>query len=243
MKNESKSIVFLIILINSLYIILADKSINNNRNLIFKNNIKIKLTNNIDDSKIIKECIFSFYKHIPNSVYLNDRQIFSYDNECLNIADYDLEEEYEIKIEWGLKIDTLEMFFMGKQNVLEVDLSEFDASEVTSMNSMFFDCKNLRNIIFGNINTSSLIDMHSTFSGCESLYSIDLSNFDTSKVIYMGYMFSECYSLISLDLTYFNTSNVRSMYNMFQECHSLISLDITNFDTSKVKIWSIYFID
>ena len=49
MKNDSKSIVFLIILINSLYIILSDKSINNNRNLNFKNNIKIKLTNNIDD--------------------------------------------------------------------------------------------------------------------------------------------------------------------------------------------------
>ena len=242
MKNESKSIVFLIILINSLYIILADKSINNNRNLIFKNNIKIKLTNNIDDSKINKECILSF-KDVPNSVYLNGRQIFSYGIRCLNIAEYNLEEDYEIIIEWGLKINTLENFFKDKTNVLEVDLSEFDASEVTSMNSMFFDCKNLRNIIFGNINTSSLIDMHSTFSGCESLYSIDLSNFDTSKVIYMGYMFSECYSLISLDLTYFNTSNVRSMYNMFQECHSLISLDITNFDTSKVKIWSIYFID
>ena len=40
-------------------------------------------------------------------------------------------------------------------NVTQIDLSEFDGSGITSLNSMFFDCENLESINFGNFDTSN----------------------------------------------------------------------------------------
>ena len=41
-------------------------------------------------------------------------------------------------------------------NIIEIDLSNFDASNVRTMQYMFYGCSNLEKIEFGNINTSSL---------------------------------------------------------------------------------------
>ena len=62
-----------------------------------------------------------------------------------------------------LKFDTqikscLQMFY-GLGNIIEIDLSNFDASKVITMGSMFSDCSNLEKIEFGNINTPSLEDI------------------------------------------------------------------------------------
>lgn len=83
--------------------------------------------------------------------------------------------------------------------------------------------------------TSNVTDMNSTFYNCSSLTSLDVSNFNTSKVTSMGNMFKGCSSLTSLDLSNFDTSNVTSIEYMFQNCSSLETLDISNFDFSNVK--------
>ena len=59
-----------------------------------------------------------------------------------------------------LKFDTLiescyGMFYFV-ENMIEIDLSNFDASKVANMGYMFIGCSNLEKIEFGNINTSSL---------------------------------------------------------------------------------------
>ena len=100
---------------------------------------------------------------------------------------------------------------------------------------MFQDCYNITEIDLSNFDTSEIIQTSNMFQGCSKLTSINFSNFDTSKVTAMGYMFYDCSSLISLNLSSFNTSNVVYMRYTFYNCAQLVSLDLSNFDTSKVQ--------
>ena len=100
---------------------------------------------------------------------------------------------------------------------------------------MFQDCYNITEIDLSNFDTSEIIQTSNMFKGCSKLVSINFSNFDTSKVTAMGYMFYDCSSLISLNLSSFNTSNVVYMRYTFYNCAQLVSLDLSNFVTSKVQ--------
>ena len=125
--------------------------------------------------------------------------------------------------------------FYGITTIKQIDLSVFDASKVTKMNSMFRECSNLERINFGNINTSSVEDMSDLFHDCSHLIEIDLTNFDTSSVTKMNYMFSGCVVIQSIDATSFNTSNVEEMGDMFSHNVNLVSINVSSFDTSKVR--------
>ena len=124
------------------------------------------------------------------------------------------------------------MFYYCKLKSL--DLSNFDTSNVTSMEYMFAYCGMLSELDVSNFDTSSVTSMRYMFRDCEKLSELDVSHFDTSNVTSMGAMFYHCYSLIKLDLSNFDTSNVTSMWAMFHHCYSLIKLDLSNFDTSSV---------
>ena len=115
-----------------------------------------------------------------------------------------------------------------------IDLSSFNTSNVTNMNSMFRDCSSLTSLDLSSFNTSKVTNMASLFNSCRSLTSLDLSNFNTSKVTDMGGVFYGCSSLTSLDVSNFDTTNVINMNSIFDSCSSLTSLDVNNFNTSKV---------
>ena len=120
------------------------------------------------------------------------------------------------------------------RNILEIDLSNFDTSEVTNMGEMFYGMSNLTSLNLSNFDTSQVTNMGLMFYGLSSLTSLDLSNFDTSKVTDMSFMFYGMRNLTALNLSNFNTSQVTNMGGMFYSMPSLTSLDLSNFDTSKV---------
>ena len=120
------------------------------------------------------------------------------------------------------------------KNILELDLSNFDTSKVTDMDSMFFDLRNITSLNLSNFDTSKVTDMHYMFFDMSNLTTLDLSNFDTSKVTLMYQMFDRASSLTSLNLSNFNTSKVIGMSGMFAGMSNLTSLNISNFNTSKV---------
>lgn len=130
--------------------------------------------------------------------------------------------------------------FSGCYNLKELDLSNFDTSNVENMNGMFEGCENLKELDLSNFDTSKVKDMSYMFNGCSALSHLDLSNFDTSSVRSMKYMFRCCCALRSLDLSNFNTSNVRNMRHMF-DGSVLRYLDLSNFDTSRVEDMSYMF--
>lgn len=94
-------------------------------------------------------------------------------------------------------------------------------SNLTNLNTYYFDTTKVTNMMF-------------MFYNCSSLTSLDLGRFDTSKVTYMYAMFAGCSSLTNLDLGSFNTANLTIISGMFLNCTNLSTLVLTNFDLSKV---------
>ena len=138
-----------------------------------------------------------------------------------------------------LNTDSRDMFLSGYseqkiKNILELDLSNFDTSQVTYMQSMFFGMSNLTTLNLSNFDTSKVTNMQYMFSEMSSLTSLNLSSFNTSNVTDMNNMFKHVSSLTSLNLSSFNTSNVTDMKAMFSGMHSLTTLDLSSFDTSNV---------
>ena len=130
------------------------------------------------------------------------------------------------------------------RNILEIDLFNFDTSQVMNMSYMFSGMSNLTTLNVSNFDTSKVTDMYAMFHFMSNLTTLNVSNFDTSKVTNMGGMFSGVSSLTTLNLSNFDTSKVTDMGAMFFNMPNLTTLDLSNFDTSQVTdmedIFSIY---
>lgn len=125
--------------------------------------------------------------------------------------------------------------FYNYQGTSVNDLISYnDTSNVTKMNSMFFECTNLTTI--PQFNTSSCTTMSRMFSNCEALTTIPQLN--TSNVTNMSEMFLGCYALTTIPQL--NTSKVTDMSHMFNSCKELTT--IPQLDTSNVTKMTTMFI-
>ena len=141
-----------------------------------------------------------------------------------------------MKLVWSnAKLTTARDMLKDLRNVIEIDLSKFDSSEITDMNFMFQRDHSLTSINLNNFNTTKVKRMECMFYECIQLTELDLSSFDTSNVEEMRLMFFGCQKLISLNIESFETSNVLNMEYLFFQCFALQSFSIRNFDTSKVQ--------
>ena len=141
------------------------------------------------------------------------------------------------KIEYIFKnplTKTNHMFF-GCKNIIKLDFSNFDTSQVTNMSNMFYNCNSLKKINLANFNTENVDNMSSMFSFCNSLLNLNLSFFNTQNVTDMSYMFIDCNSLLNLDLSNFNTENVVNMSYMFSGNRKLTDLNLSNFNTQNTN--------
>ena len=120
------------------------------------------------------------------------------------------------------------------ENILELDLSNFDTSKVTDMNEMFVYMSNLTTLNLSNFDTSKVTNMAYMSAGMFNLTTLNLSSFDTSRVTNMGGMFSGVSSLTTLNLSNFDTSKVTDMYTTFRNMSNLTTLNLSSFDTSRV---------
>ena len=184
-----------------------------------KGNIQILYSINLNDGA-----------PFPNEIYINEQKV----NQIS--SNYNLNEETNIvKLVWNNKINTTKCMFIYCYDINEIDLSKFDASQVTNMDGMLAYCSSLTSLNISNFDISKVTNMEGMFSHCISLTSLNLSNLKTSNVNKMYGMFYNCSSLISLNLSNFDTSNVENMEAMFSFCSSLTSLNLKDFDISKVN--------
>ena len=105
---------------------------------------------------------------------------------------------YEIKIKFNINIKDCSFIFYDCSNLINIDLSSFDAENVTNMSNMFGGCYNLTNINLSSFDTKNVTNMYSMFYNCSNLTNIDLSSFDTKKVTNMHNMFYFCSKLNSV---------------------------------------------
>ena len=132
-------------------------------------------------------------------------------------------------------VKNMSCMFEKCTNLGTLDLSNFITDNVTNMSGLFRNCYNLTDLDISNFNTSNVTTMASMFLGCTKITELNLSHFDTSKVVYMTSMFYDCNILSTLNISSFNTENVQDMGQMFRSCFNLKNLDVSNFNTSKVK--------
>ena len=175
----------------------------------------------------------AYYYTEPEKVYLNT------DSSKMFYSKYD---EQKIKNILDLDLSNFDtsnvmnmgIMFHGMSSLTSLNLSNFDTSKVTNMQWIFFGMRSLTTLNLSSFNTSKVTDMSYMFCYMNSLVNLNLSNFDTSQVTDMAYMFSGVSNLTSLDLSNFDTSQVTDMGAMFSGMHNLTTLDLSNFDTSKV---------
>ena len=114
--------------------------------------------------------LFSEYFYLePNQVLING---IPKNNSCKN--NYYIEgPEATVTLIFKDQMEYCSQMFEKCENIKEIDLSEFDFSEIKNMSHMFRDCINLEKIGFGKINTSLVENMESLFFGCSKLISVD----------------------------------------------------------------------
>ena len=168
--------------------------------------------------------------YYPNEVYINGikQNIVNY-SYYLNLTD-----NY-IELIWFNNINNCRCMFRYCSDITQIDMSNFDTSEVTDMNSIFAECVSLTSLNLSNFNTSQVTNLGGLFYNCKLLTSLDLSALNTSKATYMANIFRGCTSLTSINISHFDTSKATSIKEMFYNCLSLTSLDLSNFDTSNVE--------
>jgi len=101
---------------------------------------------------------------------------------------------------WTNQVTTCANMFNLMTNIISIDMSKFDFSNVNSMNRMFYGCSSLKYLNLDNIDTSSVTDMYNLFSGCSSLTYLNLYSLDTSGLGCFCQMFNGCSSLLYLNV-------------------------------------------
>jgi surface protein len=137
------------------------------------------------------------------------------------------------------KIENMNGLFHGCKNLVELNLSTWDVSNVTGAISMFCNCEKLTSV--GDISKwkiGKVDDMTVMFSGCSSLTSLDLSSWDTSSLTDVGAMFEDCANLVSVDLSGWKTGGIKNMSSMFSGCNAITSIgNVEKWDTSSVRFF------
>ena len=158
------------------------------------------------------------FNSIPDQLYVND-ELQNY----TGFSVYNLKNDINnISIRWNYSITNCNSMFGGLSDVLDIDLSNFDASEVIDMTCMFKECSSLTAINFKNIKTLNLNNMDGMFFKCKELISLNLNSFDTSLVTNMLNLFYDCTHLNKLNMYNFNFSSVKEKDDMFYNVNYLI---------------------
>ena len=203
--------------------------LNNGLNMINHNFSSIKLKILGKGAKNIFHNTTSQFQEMyyPNEVFINDIR-----QNVVNHSYYFNENDNFIELRWNNNINNTGYMFFECSDIIEIDLSNFDTSQVTDMSCMFDGFLSLTSLNLNNFDTSRVIDMASMFRSCTSLTQIDVTYFNTKNVKFMSCMFDFCLSLTSLNISNFDTSQVIDINGMFSDCSSLTSLDISNFNAS-----------
>ena len=115
------------------------------------------------------------------------------------------------------------------------DLNCIDTSKITDMSYLFDrELSKIKNINISNWDVSNVENMYSMFIYCENFEGKALENWDVSNVKDMKFMFSYC-EIFNSDLSKWNVSNVTDTTNMFNYCRKFTGKGLENWNVSKVK--------
>ena len=79
-------------------------------------------------------------------------------------------------------VTSAQNWFRGRTDLVELDVSNWDTSNVNNFSNFLLGCTSLTSLDLSNLDTSSVNNFSNFLLGCTSLTSLDLSNLDTSSV-------------------------------------------------------------
>ena len=191
---------------------------------------------NIEDSDSDYQ-IFAWFDNNTKTIkyYSDGQKIFLNSNSSK--AFIGLKELHELDVS---NFDTSNVNDMSRmlaylENIEDLDLSNFKVKNVKNMEYMFIGMTKIRNLNLDWEDNSDVSNTRGMFSGLKSIKLLNLSNLDTRNVINMSAMFENMSSLESIQFgEKFITKNVTTMGGMFSNNVELKTLDLSRFDTSNV---------
>lgn len=162
--------------------------------------------------------------------------------------------DFKGKLHLPINASTCSFMFVDI-NVPELDITEFDTTNIVDMDYMFLeadlgDCFSLgsptnaqantpdRNIL--TLNTEGVTSMSGMFKDCKVKH-LDLSSLRTHNVTDFSDMFCSCNDLIDLNVDGFDTSKAKDFHGMFQGCIKLTQLNVKHFKVDNVLHMSCLF--
>ncbi|MCL2353828.1 MAG: BspA family leucine-rich repeat surface protein, partial [Defluviitaleaceae bacterium] len=131
--------------------------------------------------------------------------------------------------------ESLSGLFTNLQNVTEIEgLHYFDTSMVQNMNHMFINTRSLVELDLSNWDTSNVLHMERMFFET-GLSSLNLSNWDTSNVRgSMSWLFANARNLEVLNISNWDIGNTTNLLSMLQQATSLRQLTLGENFTSTI---------
>lgn len=138
---------------------------------------------------------------------------------CWNLADFDGIEKFK----FGKNCNDISYFFAYCQSITDIDLSEWDVSNIQWLGGLFFGCGALEKFSFKNWKTSNVFSMVSMFKNCYKLEEIiDTDDLDMTTCTDITNMFYDCKNLKSIEgIENWNTKKLNSIENTFEGCGNL----------------------
>lgn len=132
-------------------------------------------------------------------------------------------------------VNDMSRMFAYLENIEDLDLSNFKVKNVKNMEYMFIGMTKIQNLNLNWENESDMTNTRGMFSGLKLIKSLNLSNLDTRNVVNMSAMFENMSSLENIQFgEKFITKNVTTMGGMFSNDVELKTLDLSRFNTSNV---------
>jgi len=143
---------------------------------------------------------------------------------------------HTIKIIFRKKLYNCDFLFHNCKDITEIDLLNFDCSQVISCESMFDGCISLKKINLGNLDFSLCENFKCMFNGCYNLENLDVSHFNTKNSSTFEKMFCKCKKLKNIDVYKFNSSRCEFINSMFEQCENLSEINMINWDMKLLHI-------
>ena len=162
----------LFIILSAFNEILSNNNINLIKSYIYSITLTIKGTGTLN---FLSSSFSSTY--YPNQIKVGGTNI------DLNSISYSFSSSLStVQLIWNNIVKDCYRMFYACTAIYNIDLTDFDTSQVTYMNSMFRDCTSLTSINFANFDASQLTCVEYMFSGCTSLIYINFGTFNENHI-------------------------------------------------------------
>jgi len=175
---------------------------------------------------------------VDANINLDDTLIVEIDNNKL--TDDNIKEAVQIWFEKNdepIKVNNIQIFNKKDLEIICGDITKWNVSNVTIMNSLFEDIIELEDEDLSEWDISNVIVVEKMFSGCKKYKGIGLKQWGTNlnnSITDMSFMFELCTNL-DCDLSDWNVINVTTMDYMFHECSNFRGNGLETWNVNKIE--------